>query len=63
VYYTWFRRKNGLPVFGSIPRHWEREQKAILKSAEEFEMLEKYEAALSARDRARARATERGETP
>jgi APA family basic amino acid/polyamine antiporter len=63
VYYAWFRRKNGLPVFGSIPRHWEQDQKAILKSAEEFEMLEKYEAALSARDRARARATERGETP
>jgi hypothetical protein len=31
-----------------VPRHWEQDQKAILKSAE-FEMLEKYEAALSAR--------------
>ncbi|HET7452860.1 MAG TPA: APC family permease, partial [Thermoanaerobaculia bacterium] len=61
VYYSWFRRKNGYPVFGSIPRDWERDQRAILKSAEEFEMLEQYEAALGARDRARARAAERAE--
>jgi APA family basic amino acid/polyamine antiporter len=59
LYYVWFRRKNGYPVLGSIPRHWENDQRAILKSAEEFEMLEQYEAALASRDRALARAAEK----
>lgn len=55
LYYVGFRKKNGYPVFGSIARHWEEEQKAILKSAEEFQMLEQYEAALAARDKAMTR--------
>jgi basic amino acid/polyamine antiporter, APA family len=62
-YYVWYRRKNGYPVFRSIPRRWEEEQKAILKSAEEYDMLEQYTIALAGRDRALARAAEKAGTP
>lgn len=51
LYYAWFRRKSGLPVFGSIAHHWEDHQVEVLKSAEEFELLEKYKLALAERDR------------
>ncbi len=45
------RRRTGLPVLGNIPRHWEREQIEVLTSAEEFELLEEYKAALAERDK------------
>ena len=60
LYYARFRKKKGLPVFGSIRRHWEEDQKMILKSAEEFQMLEQYEIALAMRDKMLARAEKAG---
>ena len=63
LYYAYFRKTNGYPVFGSLPRNWEADQRAILKSAEEFEMLEQYETALAARDKALARAAEKAMPP
>ncbi len=51
TYYVLFRYRNGLPVFGSVPHDWEREQVDVLTSAEEFELLEEYKQALIRRDR------------
>ncbi len=51
IYYAWYRRKMDLPVFKSIQRDWESEQKAVLESAEEFELLEHYRLALAERDK------------
>lgn len=50
-YYVVFRRKNGLPVFGSVPHDWEQEQVEVLTKAEEYELLEEYKQALIRRDR------------
>ncbi len=55
AYYLWYRRRAGYPVWGSLRRDWPAEQIAILKSAEEFELLEEYQFALAASERARAR--------
>jgi APA family basic amino acid/polyamine antiporter len=51
IYYVWYRKKVGLPVFRTIERDWEAEQKAVLQSAEEFELLEHYRLALAERDK------------
>jgi len=51
IYYVWYRKKIGLPVFRTIKRDWETEQKAVLQSAEEFELLEHYRLALAERDK------------
>jgi len=53
VYYFWYRKKAGLPVFKSIKHDWESEQINILTSAEEHELLEQYKLALAERDRKR----------
>ncbi len=45
------RRRAGLPSLGNVPRHWESDQIEVLTSAEEFELLEEYKAALAERDR------------
>ena len=45
-----YRRHQGLPAFGNIPRNWEDAQKRVLREAEEFESLEEYEAVLAERD-------------
>jgi len=55
IYYAWFRRKQGLPIFRSIPRNWEKEQMDVLLSAEEFDLLEQYKVALAERDKQRKR--------
>ncbi len=47
IYYVWFRRKNGYPIFKSLKRDWEKEQIEVLTSAEEYDLLEQYKAALS----------------
>lgn len=36
---------------GSVKHNWEEEQKNILTSAEEFDMLEQYKIALAERDK------------
>ena len=51
IYYVWYRKKIGLPVFRTTKRDWETEQKAVLQSAEEFELLEHYRLALAERDK------------
>jgi len=50
-YYTWYRRKTGLPVLGSAPHNWEADQMQVLEAAEEFDLLEQYKLSLSERDR------------
>ncbi len=52
IYYAWYRRNRGLPVFGSVRRDWETTQQEVLQDAEEFDLLERYRAALAARSRA-----------
>jgi len=59
LYYVWYRRKRKLPVFGTVRRDWEEEQKEVLASAEEFDLLEQYKVALSNRDRHLKRERER----
>lgn len=51
AYYYWFRKRNKLPFFGSVKYDWETQQKAVLNSAEEFVLLEKYQQALKERDK------------
>jgi APA family basic amino acid/polyamine antiporter len=53
-YYFVFRRSRGLPATGSVPRDWEKEQVALLTSADEPDLLEQYKSALAARERRRA---------
>ena len=48
--YLAYRKHQGLPAFGNIPRNWEDAQKRVLREAEEYESLEEYEAALAERD-------------
>jgi APA family basic amino acid/polyamine antiporter len=50
-YYAWYRRGRKLPILRSLPRNWEEDQKAVLASAEEFDLLEQYKVALADRDR------------
>ncbi|MEK6645125.1 MAG: APC family permease [Candidatus Firestonebacteria bacterium] len=51
IFYVWYRMKSGQPVFKSAKKDWESEQKEVLKSAEEFDLLEQYEYALLERDK------------
>ncbi len=51
IYYAWYRRKQGLPVFKSAHREWENEQIAVLTSAEEYDLVEEYKIALADRDK------------
>jgi APA family basic amino acid/polyamine antiporter len=53
VYYAWYRKKDGLPVFKSIKHDWESEQIEVLTSAEEYNLLEQYKLALAERDKKR----------
>ena len=38
LYYLWYRKKVGSPVFKTIKRDSQDQQKAVLQSAEEFEL-------------------------
>ena len=60
LYYIAYRRSRGLPIAGSINHHWETQQRAILKDAEEHDLLEQYEFALAQRDRRLAKEQSRG---
>ncbi len=62
AYYVWYRRSQGYPVRGSLPRHWEKDQMAILESAEEYALLEEYKFALAAREKERVRQARKPET-
>jgi len=50
-YYFWYRRRERLPLTGSIAHHWEEHQRAVLRDAGEHDLLEEYEFALAQRDR------------
>jgi APA family basic amino acid/polyamine antiporter len=54
-YYLYFRRSNGLPLFKSIKRDWERETIEVLTGAEEYELVETYKQTLKERDEMLAR--------
>src|SRR6195256_876619 len=47
VLFFFYRRKQGLPMFKTLPRDWETATKKVLLEAEEFKSLEEYEAALN----------------
>ena len=51
LYYAWYRKKEGLPVFRSVKRNWEASQIEILESAEEYELLEEYKLALAGKEK------------
>ncbi len=51
LYYAWHRRRNGLPIFGSVKHYWEAEQVQVMTNAGEFELLEQYKQALIHRDK------------
>ena len=51
IYFAWYRRGRRLPILHSVKRDWEAEQKAVLASAEEFDLLEQYKVALADRDK------------
>lgn len=51
AYFLWWRRRNRLPQFKSMPHNWEQEQIDVLTSAEEFDLVEQYKDALEQRDR------------
>ncbi|MBI3949749.1 MAG: APC family permease [Acidobacteria bacterium] len=63
MYYAWYRRKVGMPVFKRLQRDWETEQKVVLESAEEYDLLERYRIALAERDRSQRRLTGEGKQP
>jgi APA family basic amino acid/polyamine antiporter len=55
LYYAWYRYRERLPVFRSLRRNWEEEQRQVLLSAEEYDLLEQYKIALAERDRQKRR--------
>ena len=59
AYYLYYRKKAGLPLFGTVARDWEEEQRHVLRSAGETRLLREYEAALARR---RARMASRAES-
>jgi len=59
VYYVAYRRRKGLPVWRSADHRWEEQQRVVLKDAEEYDLLERYEIALQQRDRRLAKAQPR----
>jgi APA family basic amino acid/polyamine antiporter len=50
VGYVLYRQSRGLPRLHTVHRDWESITKQVLKSAEEWQSLEEYEAALAERD-------------
>lgn len=55
--YFWYRKKNQFPIFGNFKRDWEKEQIAILTSAEEFDLLEQYKLTLAENKKNEAKRT------
>ena len=47
LYYVWYRKRQGFPIFRSLKRDWEKQQIEVLTSAEEFDLLEQYKIALA----------------
>jgi APA family basic amino acid/polyamine antiporter len=51
IYYFLWRKRNKLPLFGSIKHNWEQEQIDVLTGAEEYDLVEEYKNALAQRDK------------
>ena len=51
IYYVIWRKRNHLPIFGSVKHNWEKEQIDVLTSAEEYDLVEAYKNALAQRDK------------
>jgi len=49
LYYVWYRKRQGFPIFRNLKRDWEKQQIEVLTSAEEFDLLEQYKIALASR--------------
>jgi APA family basic amino acid/polyamine antiporter len=55
IVYFIYRRRKGLPLFGSTKRNWEQKQIDVLTGAEEFELVENYKQALVDRNKRMAK--------
>lgn len=51
IIYFSFRKREGLPLWGSIERKWEEQQLQVLEESEEFVLLREYQDALTRRDK------------
>ncbi len=51
LYYAWYRRRNGKPIWGNLPRDWEAQQLRILEETGEWELLERFRIELERRRR------------
>ncbi len=51
IYYFLWRKRNKLPLTGSIKHNWEKEQIDVLTGAEEYDLVEAYKNALAQRDK------------
>ncbi len=42
IYYVWYRKRNGMPIFRSLPRDWETHHLCILQESQEWELVEEF---------------------
>jgi APA family basic amino acid/polyamine antiporter len=56
LYYAWYRRRTGRPVWGSLPRDWDAQQLKILEDTGEYELLERFRIERMRRQQERGRA-------
>ncbi len=42
LYYVWYRRRSGKPVWGNLPRDWDAHHLRILEETGEWELLERF---------------------
>jgi APA family basic amino acid/polyamine antiporter len=49
--YMWGRKRNGLPVFGTVPRDWQTEQLAVYEESGEHELAAEFRENIRRRDR------------
>jgi len=56
LYYAWYRRRTGRPVWGSLPRDWDAQQMKILEDTGEYELLERFRIERMRRQQERGRA-------
>jgi APA family basic amino acid/polyamine antiporter len=55
LYYVWYRRRTGRPVWGSLPRDWDAQQLKILEDTGDYELLERFRIELMRRQQERGR--------
>jgi len=52
LYYAWYRRRTGRPVWGNLPRDWDAQQLRILEETGEWDLLERFKMEVARRKRA-----------